>query len=403
MSSAPMLTWTEAQTRLLSAIAPLPSEWVPLSESHRRYLAEPVIAPMDLPRFDNSAMDGYAVLSVDTAKSEDKPVRLALRGRVTAGDAADAVVEAGSCVRIFTGSVLPHGADAVVMQEDTTPEGTAHVLINTPVKPWENVRFRGEDVRRGDTVLRAGIRLGSQSLALLGALGIETIKVGAQPRISLLATGNELQEAGQVLRPGSIYESNRLAIASLLRDAGAHAQAGPLVPDSLSATREALTTAFQHSDAVVTTGGVSVGELDMVKEAFAEMGGKIDFWRVALRPGKPFLFGRFGNKILFGLPGNPVSAMVTAMLFVRPAVARWQGADPSNALTESRLLAESLSNPGARTHFMRVTLNSKGEVVSAGTQGSHLLKSVAQSAGLVEIPPQTTLQAGTLVPMWPWP
>jgi molybdopterin molybdotransferase len=220
--------------------------------------------------------------------------------------------------------------------------------------------------------------------------------------VALLATGSELTEPGQPLAPGRIYESNQLALAPLLARCGAIARAYPLVPDTLSATRAALETAFAECDLVVTCGGVSVGEMDFVKAAFERLGGKLEFWKVAIKPGKPFLLGRLGSKLLFGLPGNPVSAFVTFLLLVRPAIVRWQGAAQVALPSHPAVLAEMIANPDARRHFMRVKVDETGHVRSAGLQGSHRLGSLANANGLLDVPPQTTLAAGSTVPVLRW-
>ncbi len=402
-----MLELDAALEKILSAIRPLPTETVPVPAALGRVLAAPVIAPIALPRFDNSAMDGYAVRAGDLAgASPAAPVALKLTGQVAAGKTWAGPVPPGACVRIFTGSPLPPGADAVVMQEDTRvadPAGAVQFVAS--VQPGENVRSQGEDVPRGAEVLKAGERVTAGTVGLLGALGVTEIVAGRQPVIGLLATGSELREPGQPLAPGQIYESNRLSLAALLTRAGAAPKLFPLAPDTLPATRAALEAAFAQCDAVVTTGGVSVGELDFVKAAFEQLGGTLDFWKVAIRPGKPFVFGRWREKFLFGLPGNPVSALVTFLLLVRPALLRWQGAARVALPSHPGILAEPLVNRGDRRHFMRVRVDAAGQVRSAGRQGSHLLSSLAQADGLVDVPPGKTLDAGSPVTVlrWEWP
>jgi molybdopterin molybdotransferase len=218
----------------------------------------------------------------------------------------------------------------------------------------------------------------------------------------LLATGSELTEAGRELRPGHIYESNRIGLAALCRRAGTVPEIFPLVPDSLEATRAALTDAFNKCDVVVSSGGVSVGEFDFLKQAFADTGGDLQFWKVAIKPGRPFVFGRSGEKFLFGLPGNPVSALITFLLLVRPALLRWQGATETSLPTQPGILAETLRNPDKRRHFMRVKIDGEGKVSSAGVQASNMLGSLAASNGLVDTPPQTTLSAGATVRVLRW-
>jgi len=220
--------------------------------------------------------------------------------------------------------------------------------------------------------------------------------------VGILATGSELREAGQPLEPGQIYESNRAALAALIRCAGGNSMVFPLVPDSLAATRLSLEEALNHCDVVVTCGGVSVGEMDFVKPAFEESGGQLGFWQVAIKPGRPFVFGRRGNRFLFGLPGNPASALVTFLLLVRPALRRWQGAAEIALPTHAGVLVEPLANPGDRRHFVRVSVSQAGQVRSAGAQVSHVISSLAAANGLVDVPPRTTLLAGKTVQVMRW-
>lgn len=400
MNIRTMLELEEARQRLLDTIQPLPAEKVALRDAAGRLLAEAVVSPIDLPAFDNSAMDGYAVRAADvTSASAESPVELKLVGHVPAGAIFTGTVQSGTCVRLFTGSPLPGGADAVVMQEDTRVEASqpGMVLILDRAKPWENVRFRGEDVKQGAPLLQAGEAMTAGRIGLMAAAGISSVNVHRRPVIGLLATGSELVEAGQPLPPGKIYESNRATLEPLLVRSGAVPRAYPLVPDTLDATCQALKHALDECDAVVTSGGVSVGELDFVKAAFEKLGGVMDFWKVAIKPGKPFVFGRRAKKFLFGLPGNPVSAMVTFLLLVRPALRRWQGATKVLPPVAHGVLAEALANHGDRRHFMRVWMDDNGAVRSTGAQASHLLYSLASANALVEVPPNATLAAGSPV------
>jgi len=400
-----MLEFEEALARVLAAVPAQTSQHVSLSEAAGRVLAEQVRSPIDLPVFDNSAMDGYGLRAADVASAKpDSPVRLRLAGKIAAGEVFAEEVTAGSCVRLFTGSPLPPGADAVVMQETTRVESSApgEVLILAPAAPGENVRLRGEDVRRGSTLGNAGEFLTAGRLGLLAAVGLTDVRVGRQPVVGLLATGSELQEPGQPLASGRIYESNRLALATLMERIGAVPRVFPLVADELAATSLALADACSQCDAVVTTGGVSVGELDFIKRAFGEIGGGLEFWKVAIKPGRPFAFGRCRGKLLFGLPGNPVSALVTFLLLVRPALLRWQGAAHISLPAHPGVLAEPLVNDGGRRHFMRVTVDPVGIVCSAGVQASHILSSMAVANGLVDVPANTTLSAGAAVSVLRW-
>jgi molybdopterin molybdotransferase len=402
-----MLEFEEALARVLAAVPAPTSESVSLSDAPGRVLAEQIRSPINLPVFDNSAMDGYAVRAADVASAKPaSPVRLRLRlaGKVAAGEAFAGEVTAGACVRLFTGSLLPPGANAVVMQEDTRVDSNApgEVLIIAPARPGDNVRLRGEDVEQGSMLAEAGEALTVGRMGLLAAAGLARVHVGRQPLVGLLATGSELTEPGQPLAPGRIYDSNRTALAALIECAGAVPKTFPLVADVLAGTSLALADAFKQCDAVVTSGGVSVGEMDYLKRAFEQVGGELEFWKVAIRPGRPFVFGRCRGRLLFGLPGNPVSAFVTFLLLVRPALLRWQGATNVCLPAHPGVLTEPLANPGERRHFMRVRVDATGKIHSAGIQASHVLSSVAVANGLVDVPPSTTLAAGTAVSVLRW-
>jgi molybdopterin molybdotransferase len=400
-----MLEFEEALARVLAAVPAPAREIVSLSEAAGRVLAEPIRSPLDLPSFDNSAMDGYALRAADvTSAKPESPVSLCLTGKVPAGDNFAGSVTAGTCVRLFTGSPLPPGADAVVMQEETRvqPNAAGEVLILAPVRPGENVRLRAEDVKLGSTLAKPGDLLTAGRIGLLAAVGLTGVPVGRQPVVGLLATGSELQEPGQPLVPGRIYESNRIALAAFTKRAGAVPVTFPLVADVLTATSAALVEAFSRCDAIVTSGGVSFGEMDFIKQAFEQMGGELQFWKVAIKPGRPFVFGRYRGKLLFGLPGNPVSAFVTFLLLVRPALLRWQGATDVSLPVHAGVLAEPLVNHGERRHFMRVRLDPAGKVHSAGVQASHIQSSMAAANGLADVPPNTALAAGAAVPVLHW-
>ena len=291
-----------------------------------------------------------------------------------------------------------------MMQEDTRldPARPGTVQFLDACKPWENVRFQGEDLKRGASLGQPGDQLTAGRLQLLAAAGLTRLDAGRRPLCGLLATGSELLEGGTSLLPGKIFESNRLGLAALAQRAGAETRIFPLVKDTLADTRAALETAFEQCDLVVTSGGVSVGEMDFVKSAFEQLGGELQFWKVAIRPGRPFVFGRCREKFLFGLPGNPVSAFVTFLLLVRPALLRWQGATNLNPAAGSGVLAEPLSNPGDRRLLLRVTVDAAGQVRSAGAQASHTLLSLAAANALVDVPPKTTLASGAFVPLIRW-
>jgi molybdopterin molybdotransferase len=405
-----MLQLEEARERILAAVRPLPRERVELLDAAQRIIADDVAAPLDLPAFDNSAMDGYAVLAADLhAASSERPVRLKITAHIPAGANQLGALATGQCARIFTGSPLPPGADAVVMQEDVTCENDVAVF-HEPPKPWDNIRFRGEDVKHGSVVARVGDRVTAGMVALLGGLGIAEVPVRRRPIVAMLATGNELCEGTSVPANGTstpasgqIYESNRAALATLLAAAGAVPRLLPLVPDTLDASRDALRRAFEESDIVVTTGGVSVGELDFVKDAFRQLGGKREFWRVAIRPGKPFVFGSFDDKLFFGLPGNPVSAFVTAAVLVWPVILRAQGATETELPSHYAVANDTFVNKSDRRHFMRVRVDAQGGASLSGLQASHALSSLAVANGLIDVPAGAVIERGARVKVLRFP
>jgi molybdopterin molybdotransferase len=396
-----MISLEDARARILAAVNPLPSEKLNSAQALGRFAAEDIFARVDVPGFDNSAMDGYAVRAEDTSSaSEGNPARLSKIAVVPAGEASSETVAPGTCVRIFTGSPMPPGADAVVMQEDTRDvDGIVQILC--PARPLENVRLRGEDIRSGTVLLKRGAHLTAVHAGILAAAGVSEISAAKQPVVAILATGKELREPGQPLAPGQIYESNRTMLASVATELGCHPVILPIVPDDFEATCSAFQTAFTSGDLIISTGGVSVGDFDFVKDAFTRLNGKIDLWRVAMRPGKPFVFGQLNRKPFFGLPGNPVSALVTFLLLVRPALRKMQGAGEVNLPLIDGELEEPLSNRGDRPHFVRVRW-ANGTVRAAGPQASHRLGNLGECNGLLELPAQAALAEGTRVKIALW-
>lgn len=291
---------------------------------------------------------------------------------------------------------MPAGANAVVMQEDTCVKADRVEIIDG-VKPFEHIRLRGEDVKEAEPIGHAGEVMHAGRLQLLGAAGVSRVEVYRRPIVGVLATGDELREPGEALGEGGIHESNRLALAELIRETGAEARVYPLVNDTLDATKAALQQAFDECDAVVTSGGVSVGEHDYVKPALEALGGELDFWKVRIKPGKPFVYGRLRGKPLFGVPGNPVSAMVTFLVLVRPGILKLNGATDLELPAHPGVLADPLVNRGDRRHFMRVRVDIAGRVHAAGLQASHAVGPLGQANALVDVPPETTLAEGEAV------
>jgi len=386
-----MLTLEQALDHLLASVQPVADDArIPVHAAVGRYLSEPVLAPHALPLFDNSAMDGWAVRSSDGAG----PLRSI--AHIPAGQFFAGEIRAGECARIFTGSPLPRGADAVAMQEDARVNEAGGVSLLEPVKPWENVRFRGEDVKESATIAERGQKVTAPLASLFMACGVGEINVHRTIRVAVLATGNELREPGEVLQLGEIHESNRVLVASMLRDIGAEPVLFPIVPDDFNSTVAALRSASE-CDAVITCGGVSVGEHDFVKGAIESLGGRVDFWRVAIKPGKPFAHATISGKPLFGLPGNPVSTQVTLLLLARPALLKMSGAGDFSPTVSFGELAEPISNRGDRRHFVRVSLDSNGLVRTSGPQASHRLASLARANGLLDVPAETDWEAGRKV------
>ena len=389
-----------ALDRILKDLAPLASETLPLELASQHYLAKALRSIVPVPPFDNSAMDGYALRAADVVNaSATTPVTLRRVDRIPAGGTPNASIEPGTCARIFTGSPLPPGADAVVMQEDTlvSEESPDRIQICDRVVPWDHVRFQGEDVKKDTEILASGELCSPERIAVLAACGVATVECSRRPQVALFTTGNELRTPGSPLPPGCIYESNRVALAAAVTRLGGLATALPIVADELQATQRAFLEAAGRYDVLITTGGVSVGELDFLKPAFEAAGGTLEFWRVAVKPGKPFVYGKLGSMLWFGLPGNPVSAFITFLLLVRPVILRLQGARDVTLPNIPGVLSEAMVNRGDRRHFMRVIRTPDGTVRSAGRQGSHTLSSLAAANGIVDVPPDTALQPGATV------
>ncbi len=385
-----MIPLDQARTNLLNALQPLGTETVPLDKALHRVAARPVTAQLDVPAFDNASVDGYALRTKDLLSlPTDKPFRLRIHTTIAAGDPPIPHLPHATAARIFTGAPIPPDANVVVMQEETVREPDDHVTLLAPVTPWEGVRFAGEDVRRGSTLVPAGQRLHPAHLGLLAAAGVASVSVHQRPRISLLTSGDELVEPSPNLPPGKLPDSNRYLLAALAHAAGAQILGLHHLPDHAETIQTTLRDAAAASDVVVTTGGVSVGDADLLKDACAALGGRIEFWRVAMKPGKPFAFGRLANAHWFGLPGNPVSAFVTWQLLVRPALRKLEGEQEVFGRRIAARLAEPLANSSDRTHVLRVRLDSNGVVRPTGTQASHIQSGLASANALLEVPPGT--------------
>ncbi len=361
-----MLSLDEALDRVLGAAVPLGAESYDVAEAYNRVLAEDVVSPSDLPSFDYSAMDGYAVASADLAGAP--PYELPIFSESRAGHPAP-LLERGSACRIFTGAPLPEGADAVILQEDAQRFARL-VTFHTSPKPGDHVRHRGEDLQRGSLALARGTRLGAFEIGLLAALDRNVVFVARRPRVSIISTGDELRAPGQPGGSGTIPESNGPAIAALARAAGAVVVSQGHVLDQREALGQALWAAAQASDVVVTIGGASVGDHDLVRPALTEAGASVDFWKVRIKPGKPFLLGALGGARVLGLPGNPVSAQLTFVLFGMTLLRALQGDNRPRPLRVPVELGGPLSQKPGRLGLYRARL-----------EGSVAIPHVQQASG----------------------
>jgi molybdopterin molybdotransferase len=364
----------EARAIVLRHVAAAPPEDVPVANALDRVLARDVVTAGDVPPWPNSAVDGFAVQPGPAGRT------LRIVGESRAGAPAGVPVGPGEAIRISTGAVLPAGADAVVMVEDCEEDpaaGTVRVGAEAPA--GGNVRRAGEDVTAGTTVLRRGASLGAAELGVAIGAGAATLACGPRPRVAVLSTGDELVPPGTPLGPGQIHDSNAIAVAALARRAGADVVLVGHVADTREATEDLIADALGRADVLVCTGGVSVGPHDHVKPALTAQDVEEVFWRVALRPGKPTWFGTRGSQLVFGLPGNPVSAMVTFLLFARPALRALQGGDPQVPRTRA-VLAQAVRRHAGRDECVRVRL-ADGRATPTGAQGSHRLTSMLGADG----------------------
>lgn len=385
-----MLSPAAALRRILDRMAelgPLPAERVPLREALGRALAEDLVAPRSLPPFDNSQMDGYALRAADAARAG---ARLPVSLEVFAGDAPGAALAPGTCARIFTGAPLPAGADSVEMQEEVSRQG-ATAVFRRPAEAGRFVRPAGADVREGAVALRRGSPVDPGAVGLAAGLGRSELAVHRRPRVALLATGTEIVPLDRPPGPGQIVDSNSHALAAAALEAGAVPQLLPLASDDRAALRASLRAA-RGADVLVSTGGVSVGEKDLVRAALQAAGARLDFWQVAVRPGKPVAFGRWGGAAVFGLPGNPTSAWVTFELFVRPALRALAGLSGSGRLRLPARLGKAQQKPPHLTLYLRTRARRSGGELwldPISTQQSGHLTSAVNVDALAVLPAGT--------------
>ncbi len=373
-----LLRIDDARARVLAAARRLDVQDLAVAHALGRVLATDLVAAHDVPPFASSAMDGFAVAPGPAGR------RLRIAGEARAGSPCEAPLGDDEAIRISTGAVIPEGAGAVVMVERTTENGDGTVTVEADVAPGQNVRGAAEDLQAGRLVLPAGTRLGPAELGVAIAAGAATVACTRRPRVAVLGTGDELVVPGAALAPGQIHDTNTVTLAALARREGAEVTVAARVADTAAATRDAIAAALAAADVLVVSGGVSVGPHDHVKPALAALGVEESFWRVALKPGKPTWFGTRGDRLVFGLPGNPVSAMVTFLLFARPALAALQGA-AADVPRERAVLAEPLPRHPARDECVRVRLVD-GRATPTGPQGSHVLSSMLGAAALAIVP-----------------
>ncbi|WP_018607299.1 gephyrin-like molybdotransferase Glp [Uliginosibacterium gangwonense] len=387
-----MLSYDEALSTLLAAAKPVErSEMVPVHQALGRVLAQAVVSPINVPPADNSAMDGYAVRVSDFNASD---VCLPVGQRIPAGS-VPVPLAAGSVARIFTGAPIPTGADAVVMQEKVRVQAEGICLDTLPTL-GENVRRAGEDIAQGAEVLPQGTRLGAAHMGLIASVGIAKVKVYARLRVAVFFTGDELLMPGEALLPGTIYNSNRYVLHGLLGALGCEITDLGIVPDNLEATRAALRQAAANHDLVITCGGVSAGEEDHIKAAL-QAEGALETWKIAIKPGKPFAFGRVAQTPFIGLPGNPVSSYATFLMLARPYLKKCQG--DQDCVPRAICMRADFNWPRAAIvrEFLRVRRNENGGLDLFPKQGSGVLSSCAWADGLVDNPPEKPICAGDLV------
>ena len=412
-----MISEDEARTQILQAVRTLPSRAVALSQALDCFASEDYFAWLPLPAFDNSAMDGYAVV----ASSCKKGGLLRVIGEQPAGPDRKLRVSDGEAVRIFTGAPVPQGADAIVMQEDVTRHGT-DIGVNVEVEPGEFVRRCGCDLAEGQMILARGERIRAVTVALLASQGFTDVIVGGQATAAVISTGDELVESGEELQPGQIYDSNSVLLSALVLRCGVSRTAVEHCRDDRQSLGDAIKRGMKNH-VLIISGGVSVGEHDLVQEALRELGAKIEIWRVAVKPGKPFLFGCFEREtvdsagetpagptgrmpvlhkcFVFGLPGNPVSAFVTFLQFVRPAILRMMGAANLDLPQVPAKLAVDLTNDGDRPHYIRGRLED-GKFTPTGRQESHALFGLSQANALLRVAVGQSLKADEVVDVQIW-
>jgi molybdopterin molybdotransferase len=397
-----MISYDEALNTILQHTQPLGRQRIRLENLLGAFLARPVVARYDMPLFDNAAVDGFGVQLADVQQaSEGSPAKLGLAGVVQAGDAPNLQLQSGQTVKVLTGASVPAGVEAVIMRE-FCEEQNGYVYLKLPARQGENIRRRGEEFRKGHEVLPAGMLVTPPVIGLLASFGYTSYWVHHKPRVALVSTGNELVRPGKPLGKGQIYDSNSYAMAASLRNLGIEWCQVYSVRDEARSTRQVLARALKEADVVIPLGGVSVGDYDLVKEVLTNLGVEQIFWKIAMKPGKPVYFGRFQSsksarpKLVFGLPGNPVSALVTYHQLVKPALLKMMGAQAPAPLQLQAVLAKSLKKKPARMEFVRGFLaQESGQLVVYPTigQDSHMLWGLSKANCLIPFPTEAQVLA----------
>jgi molybdopterin molybdotransferase len=380
-----------AQKKILNATAPLGTEFVPLVEASGRILYEDIISDIDIPPFHNSAMDGFAVRHVDTiGAAPDNMITLSVHGEMQAGGGfSNLSVGESAAVRIMTGAQLPSGADAVIPVEyikEDAANGT--IAISSELKSFENIRFAGEDIKTGQNVLKKGTRLSSAQVGLLAALNRSEVPVFARPRVAIISTGDEIVEVGEELRPGTIRNSNAYTLYSEVKKYNGVPHYLGIAKDSMNTVKDKFLQAFEH-DIVISTGGVSLGKYDFVKEVLVELGVEIIIETLKMKPGKPMIFGIRNHTLVFGLPGNPVSTMVSFLEFVRPALLKMSGAERLKKPEVYAVADDNIRKKAGRMEFLRgyfFLRDGEIHVATTGPQGSGILRSMSEANCLIVMP-----------------
>ncbi len=396
---------SEVQKRIIKDTKAIKgTEQIDLRHALGRVLAKDIIATFDTPPCDNSGMDGYAFKSSDI--SEQTTLTLKVTGQSFAGHPYNGEIASGEAIRIMTGAQVPDGVDTVVMQEHTENTNEESVTITTIPKPFANVRKAGDDLKTGQTFLSRGKKISPTDLAFLATQGIAEVRVSRRIRVAFFSTGDELRSIGQTLGPGDIYDSNRYSLYGLLKNMDVEMIDMGVIPDDRQAIEQAFNTAGELADAVITSGGVSVGEADFVKETLEKLG-QINFWKISMKPGKPLAFGTLGNSLFFGLPGNPVAVIATFYQFVQPALKRMKGQEIVLPLQIKAKTAELLKKRPGRTDFQRGILEQSetGELTvrNAGMQASHVLTAMSKANCFIIIPAESgSIEVGEMVDVQPF-